>query len=566
MKLSDPKRVERTHRDDNMQRRWLAIVLLVIVGCSERETNVSSRSRSVGGSGGGGEPSVDLSPIAGSGGLDLTVPPGDTEAPLGDKSITQGAVPDAVDALFAAAEPETGAGPALAYPTPGVMFPPNIARILFQWQAPSGSAFQLHFETPTGKLDVYTDGVHATCSAASANAKCWESDAKSLMPYLKGSAGSRITLTLRALEPGNPGKVWESTPYQLFVARSPVTGAIYYWSTTAQGVRRGTLDGRDAADFLTPPLAHDTCVACHTVSRSGKRMMISFPGDLLGVADVVETVPPPVTYGPPPFNGGRLAASWATFSPDDSKLVVSGQGSLTVVNAADATPVGAGLIPLPSGVYGTMPDWAPDGKHLAFASVQSGEKARHLQASSIAWLSADGDSFRNYELIAESKRKSCGELTEAYANPMFSPDSKWLAFSHADCSSEGDPTAEVVLARAEPNAEQLRLELANTQVGDAKLDHLQNGMPTWAPALDGNIAWIAFTSTRKYGLVLNGDANSGSGMRQLWVAAVDLSKVGQGDPSFPAFRLPAQDLTENNHRPFWAIDVLPPDWKPPVVK
>jgi hypothetical protein len=66
--------------------------------------------------------------------------------------------------------------------------------------------------------------------------------------------------------------------------------------------------------------------------------------------------------------------------------------------------------------------------------------------------------------------------------------------------------------------------------------------------------------------VLNPETNSGPPMRQLWVAAVDLSKVGQGDPSYPAFRLPAQDLTENNHRPFWAIDVLPPDWMPPVVK
>jgi Tol biopolymer transport system component len=245
---------------------------------------------------------------------------------------------------------------------------------------------------------------------------------------------------------------------------------------------------------------------------------------------------------------------------------VAGQGALSVVSATDATPVGAGLIPLPSGVFGTMPDWAPDGKHLAFAAITSGDKARHLHSSSIAWLSADGDSFSNYEVVAQSKLKSCGDNTEAYANPMFSPDSQWLAFSRADCESEGDPTAEIVLARAEPNAEQFRLELANTQVGDQKVDHLQNGMPTWAPALDGKIGWIAFTSTRDYGLVLNAENHTGPAMRQLWVAAVDLSKAGQADPSYPAFRLPAQDLTENNHRPFWAIDVLPPDWKPKVPK
>ncbi len=511
------------------------------------------------------------------GGLTISVDPTMSGALVGDRSLKQGTLPDQVDELFGAAELGTGAGPALVYPTPGTMFPPNIARILFQWRAPTGSVFQLHFDTPSGKLDVYTDGAQQTCTTAGAVGKCWESDAMSLLPYLKGSAGKSVTLTLRALEPGSQpgsgGKVSESAPYQLLIAKAPVTGAIYYWSTTAQGIRRGTLDGRDAADFLTPPLAQNTCVACHTVSRSGKRMSVAFPGDLLGVANVVEAIPPPISFGPPPFNpGAHVAASWATFSPDDSKLVVAGQGVLSVVNANDASPVGTGVLPLPNGVFGSMPDWAPDNQHLVFATVTGGEKARHLHSSSIAWLKASGDTFSGYEVVAESKLKSCGENTEAYANPMFSPDSKWLAFSHADCESENDPTAKIVLARASANAEQIALDAANMQVGDAKLANLQNGMPTWAPALDGNIGWIAFTSTRDYGLVLNAETRAGAGvgagagqpMRQLWVAAVDLSKAGMLDPSYPAFRLPAQDLTENNHRPFWAIDVLPPDWMPKV--
>ncbi|HVJ21640.1 MAG TPA: hypothetical protein VM686_39820 [Polyangiaceae bacterium] len=501
-----------------------------------------------------------------SGGTDIQIEAGAEPAPLGDSVVTYGDVPVDVEELFAGAEPGAGSGPTLVYPTNGTMFPPNIARVLFQWQATTGTLFQLRFATPTGTLDVYTDGVDETCTAATADGSCWESDAESLLPYLEASAGQSVTLTLRALEPGTPGKVWESAPTTLHVGPAAVSGAIYYWSTTAQGIRRGTLDGRDAADFFTPPLANDQCVACHTLSRSGKRMSVAFPGDLLGVVDVVETVPPPVVYGPPPYAGSHVAASWATFSPDDSKVVVSGLGALSLLDAETAAPVGAGLIPLPDGVYGSMPDWSPDGQHLVFAAVTSGEKARHLRSSSIAWLSVEGDSFSGYELVAESTRPSCGDGTESYANPMFSPDSQWLAFSRADCESENDPTAQVVLARAEPDAEQIELVLANTQVGDQALQNLQNGMPTWAPTVEGNIAWIAFTSTRDYGLVLKGDGVTGTAPRQLWVAAVDLAAVGQGDPSYPAFRLPAQDLNENNHRPFWAVDVLPPDWVPPVVK
>lgn len=548
-----------------MRQAWLTLLVVSIVaGCSAQGTDAGVQQGKGGSSSGAGGSSDMPSLAAGSGGLNIVVEPNPPSEVLGDKSITSGAVPEKVADLFAAAKPSS-AGPTLAYPTAGTMFPPNIARILFQWRAPAGSLFQLHFETPAGKVDVYTDGAQATCTEVGAAGKCWESATETLLPYLEASAGKTIALTLRALDPASPDKMQESPPYALLIAPTAVTGAIYYWSTTAEGIRRGTLDGRDAADFMTPPLAQDKCVACHTVSRSGKRMMVSFPGDLLGVTDVVETIPPPVSYGPPPFTGGHVAASWATFSPDDSKLVVAGQGALSIVNADDASPIGAGLIPLPDGVYGTMPDWAPDGKHLVFATVTSGDKARHLHSSSIAWLNADGDSFGNYEVVAASTVQSCGDHTEAYANPMFSPDSKWLAFSRADCESENDPTAEVVLARAQPNGEQIRLELANQQVGEKKLTRLQNGMPTWAPRLDGNIAWIAFTSTREYGLVLNGESQTAP-LRQLWVAAVDLSKVGQGDPSYPAFRLPAQDLDENNHRPFWAVDVLPPDWKPPVVK
>jgi hypothetical protein len=48
-------------------------------------------------------------------------------------------------------------------------------------------------------------------------------------------------------------------------------------------------------------------------------------------------------------------------------------------------------------------------------------------------------------------------------------------------------------------------------------------------------------------------------MKQIWIAAIDVSKLGTGaDPSYPAFRVPFTDLTENCHRPFWAVDALRP--------
>src|SRR6185295_17356718 len=96
-------------------------------------------------------------------------------------------------------------------------------------------------------------------------------------------------------------------------------------------------DGRPAGDYLTPPEAKGQCVACHTLSRSGKHLSISLPGDLLGLVEVVETVPS-VRFGPNSqgFPGVNTSASWATFSPDDSKIVVAGQGVMSLRDATSA--------------------------------------------------------------------------------------------------------------------------------------------------------------------------------------------------------------------------------------
>ncbi len=90
-------------------------------------------------------------------------------------------------------------------------------------------------------------------------------------------------------------------------------------------------------------------------------------------------------------------------------------------------------------------------------------------------------------------------------------------------------------------------------------------MPTWGPRIEDGLAWVAFTTTRDYGLVLAPFSKLlteiGYPVRQLWVAAIDLRKLGTGeDPSYPAFRIPSQDFDENNHRPFWTVDVLPPSF------
>lgn len=142
---------------------------------------------------------------------------------------------------------------------------------------------------------------------------------------------------------------------------------------------------------------------------------------------------------------------------------------------------------------------------------------------------------------------------------MFNPTSDFIALARGGTDTDNDPSSQIYVARATPGTTKEQLLRADTLVNDTTVTTgLQNTMPTWAPTSADGVQWVAFTSTRDYGLILATGSTFGAGHDQLWIAAIDMSKLGNGDPSFPAFRVPFLELTENCHRPFWAEDALAP--------
>jgi hypothetical protein len=125
------------------------------------------------------------------------------------------------------------------------------------------------------------------------------------------------------------------------------------------------------------------------------------------------------------------------------------------------------------------------------------------------------------------------------------------------------------------------LEKANGSAAAAPLP-LSNSWPRWSPFVQmyqsKRLLWVAFSSTRDYGVRVR---NHLQGMYQcyppdsyelaggahgstfapacqqpkLWMAAINLSEA-KGDPSFPAFLLPFQDITTHNHTPQWTQQVV----------
>jgi hypothetical protein len=442
--------------------------------------------------------------------------------------------------------------PTLVYPVPETKFPQNLYRTMFNWRPAANSIFMLEFASPQLTLKVYTDGVHAVCTKAGTGGSCWETIQKQWTMIAGSNAGKEVALTLYGTTVQDKGKAWSSGPYKFSFSKSPVPGALYYWSTTAKGVRRGTLPDPGPTNFLTPAEADGNCVACHTLSRNGKRLAADVGGETLWVVDVVKTVPPPRVFTG--YQNKDIPNAWATFSPDTSRVVSAKGGVLRLLDGSTGAPVGAnnGVIAGPT-PYGTMPDWAPDGKHLVYAE-SAVNKDRKLTTSSVAWLDVAGDTFSGRQVILQST----GPM-DNYAYPTFDPTSAWIAVARGAGGTDNDPTSQILVAKAQPGSTAQQLVRADTLVNDKTVaTGVQNTMPTWAPTSADGILWVAFTSTRDYGTILAPGSTYGDKRDQLWIAAIDVAKLGQGDASFPAFRVPFLELAENAHRPFWAEDAFIP--------
>lgn len=436
----------------------------------------------------------------------------------------------------------SGAVPVIVYPSDKTVFPRNIYRTLFQWQTAGYSEFRLKFEGPSANVTVYTDGAHALCAAKNPPAGCWEVDEVDWSFIAGSNAGANATWTVEALDTStNPPTVRQGAPISMGFSKQDVQGAIFYWSTTSAGVRRGRISETNPEDYISgkPGTTYpdgDTvkCVACHVVSRDGKYLAAPVQSDDSNSVWVTE-----VTPQPPPTPLVKTIANtsghgFATISPDDAHVAVAFKGKMWTVDRA----TGAFEADIPTGVLkGTHPDWSPKNDEVIFAT---GDGDGPGSASLARVPYTNGSWGQAVAFLAPPATKS-------NLFPMFSPTGDWIAFAQGK-GGHGDTTAQLHVI-ASNGASSIEMVNANRITNNAMTNgQYQNSQPTWAPP--GDYDWIAFNTQRAYGVV------QGQGTQQIWVSAIDLKKAEQGaDPSFPAFRVPFQGLKENNHRAFWTLDV-----------
>jgi hypothetical protein len=458
--------------------------------------------------------------------------------------------PPANPAGWTASPVSSGNVPVIVYPSDQTRFPRNIYRTLFQWRSQGYGQFRITFQGPRTTVQAFTDGKHATCADV-AGAACWEADERAWFLIASGNAGSLVTVTIDGLDTSTtPPTLRRSSPITIGFSRQNVEGAIFYWSTTAAGIRRAGIGDAQPEAYLTgkpattysSPADQVGCAACHVVSRDGKYMLAPVQaksGAGLWIAEVTKEAPPTPLIKNVANTQGH---GFATISPDDSRVVAAWRGKMWMLDRATAMPLGD--LPL-GGLMATHPDWSPDDSQLVFATG-SGDAPSGAGLATIPW---SGGKWGSPKVIVPGS-KSASNLF-----PMHSPDGKWIAFSRGK-GGHDDLSAQLFLVGA-AGGTQTELANANRVVSNQRTDgQFENSQPTWAPP--GDYHWLAFNSQREYGLV------APKGTQQIWVAAVDPAKLGSGaDPSYPAFRLQFQGLAEDNHRAFWTLDVRDPTHPPP---
>jgi hypothetical protein len=410
------------------------------------------------------------------------------------------------------------------------MFPVNVSRVRFEWVEPAPDlAYELRFEGDETNVTIYTTG-----SAWSPTEEEWDWVAES-------NRGGPVRLTVSALDPADPRQSWSSGTIDVLFSAAAVPGAIYYWSTGTSGVMRARIEDSISQKFYTDPAAPDAeeCVACHTVSRDGRRMAMGYGGEALRTIDI-DTFDVLV---PQPMQEERKVG-WSTFSPDGELLLVSENGILRLLETETGEPVGdnEGIVPLPAGKLANMPDWSALGDKVAFAITEGKVGNKDIEAASIAVIDYDEGAWGEVTVLVPNTGAEDNNFF-----PAWSPDSAWIAYVNAQQKSKDAVTATVRLVSAEGGASQELTRLNERVNNEDGVVEIGNAMPRWAPSTLPGTFWLAFSSLRAYATLRPQDDKED----QIWIAAVD--PAATGDASYAAFWAPFQSIEDGNHRAFWTV-------------
>ncbi len=445
--------------------------------------------------------------------------------------------------LFATGTLDPAQAPEIAYPPDQVIVPRNLGDLEVHWRDGHGhDLFELSMVNDHVDLKVYLAGTGATGFSSFETGE-W---------YAASMGGDEITVNVRALTVASPATFGAATPRVVKMTETNLEGGLYYWAATAAG---GAPYGIFRHDFGNPDMNAEPvfttteagrCVACHVLSRDGTKMAVTYAGGngdstIIDVASRTPMVPVMQQY----WNFG-------TYSPDGTRLVTSRMGTLTVRDGTTGAPIGGanGTVPTGGAALVTHPDFSPLGNLLVYVRGA----VVHQNAD---WHIANGEIMSVSYDAATGAWGTPAPIVSGNGNnyyPSISPDGQWVLFNRSTEDAYDDNSAELWVARID-GTDARKLDLAN--IGP----NLTNSWARWAPfrssfGPDGateDLYWITWSSKRDFGVRLVGTRRP-----QLWMSPFFPGRAAAaGDPTAPAFRLPFQDISSNNHIAQWTEIVVP---------
>jgi hypothetical protein len=428
---------------------------------------------------------------------------------------------------------DAGRKPTLLYPEHETVYPVGIYPPEVQWAG--GTQNDLFRVRVTDQLVTIT--AYVNIAAFQMGTTLWS---------ILGSSntGAPVTVEVAGTSQADLAHtVFTGTAITVTLAQARLGGTVYYWDLDAGKILRIRPGGVPAAEeFFTPPPeggGSNRCVACHTLSRDGRKMAFEYygGGNFGGVADV-ETAS--VLVSP-----GVYRANYSTFNADGTLLVTSTTaGQLTLRSAATGAPVptGSGEANLGTllGAYNSHPAWSPDGGLLAYACSTATGWSWDVEFGAsgictVAWSQA------NQAFDGGTKTVLVPNDGWSHFYPTFSADNRFVVYNRGETCPYGTRTLD----------KHLSLWLAAIAGGaPVKLQRAahsdQDLYPNFSPFIEGGYHFVAFYSRRAYGW------RTTYPRRQIWVAAIDRDPVAGADPSHPAFWLPGQTTSSDNCSAYWA--------------
>ena len=431
------------------------------------------------------------------------------------------------------------ADPALAmlYPYDKTVFPRGLTGPTLQWNG-GGAAdvYYVHAVSPTFELETWTTvppPSRYTFGATPTNV--WKK--------LTDSTSGDISVSIQRHDGSQPylpvTRTWTIAPANL-------TGTIYFWEVNSGNVVRLKPGDTAPQDFLQKP-AGVTCVACHSVSKNGSRIVTAFNGSASpwGTFDAASGASTFV-YGTDMADGPN-GSGFQAIAPDGSVVLWGQERALPYLSLNPYNGVGELAQLNPGGGFPVQPAWSGNSKKIAFSVRSDGNWLDFVNAS--LWTT-DVDlgsvMFANtHQIVAADPARPTVTF------PTFSPDSQWIAFERSTHARSRGAQSDISLTSADGST-QIPLDQANGAGLLTGPEASSSYEPTFMPVASGGYFWLVVVSERTYGNTLT-DTAPPSRHKQLWVSAIDASPKPGQDPSHPAFWMPGQDINNNNMRGEWAL-------------